>query len=237
MLSPTRKNHSNPRNGARSHDKNPCRSIACGVIRHPCFRGGHRPSWRRHPACRAATLEKLPPKRPIKLRFVMRRFPPQSEPVVQAGQLSRHGGDGFKYAQTDTQAPVLCPQVAVAAEQRGCGIAESHGRAINHFACPPVQDFDPALFIGRTQSQPTGEVLSLAKFSKSSPASAMTVWAFSTSMPLICVQSIPVVRYSSVCRSNCGAFRLPFLPLGFLTDRLRLQVHLGAQRFQMPAQL
>jgi len=46
-----------------------------------------------------------------------------------------------------------------------------------------------------------------------------------------------VVRYSSVCRSNCGAFRLPFLPLGFLTDRLRLQVHLGAQRFQMPAQL
>ena len=48
----------------------------------------------------------------------------------------------------------------------------------------------------------------MGKALKSAPASAITVCAVSTSMPLICDQSMPVMRYSSVRRSNAGAFGL-----------------------------
>ena len=43
---------------------------------------------------------------------------------------------------------------------------------------------------------------------------AITVCAVRTSMPFICAQSIPVMRYNSVRRSKAGAFLLLFLLLG-----------------------
>ena len=55
---------------------------------------------------------------------------------------------------------------------------------------------------------------SLGKALRSAPASVITVCAVRTSIPLICDQSIPVMRYNSVRRSNEGALRLFFLPFG-----------------------
>ena len=81
------------------------------------------------------------------------------KPVEQAGQFSTHCGHRFGSAQTGAQAAVLRSQITLAAEQgRGC-VPERHGSPIDHFSGPAVQDSAPTLFVGWTQSQPTGELL------------------------------------------------------------------------------
>ena len=61
---------------------------------------------------------------------------------------------------------------------------------------------------------PLANCFSLGKALQSAPASEITVCAVSTSMPLICDQSMPVIRYNSVRRSKAGALRLFLLPFG-----------------------
>jgi len=85
------------------------------------------------------------------------------EPVEQAGQLSSHRGDGFGSAQTRTQTAVLRSQITLAAEQGGRCVPERHGGPIHHLSCAAVQDFASALLVGRTQSQPAGELFLAGK--------------------------------------------------------------------------
>jgi hypothetical protein len=78
--------------------------------------------------------------------------------------------------------------------------------------------------VGHSPSQ-LAKCFSLGKASKSTPTSAMTLCAICTSIPSTCVQSTPVIRYSSVRRSNFGALPRARLPFGHLVCYVRRIPH------------
>jgi hypothetical protein len=65
----------------------------------------------------------------------------------------------------------------------------------------------------------------------------MTVWAVSTSMPLICAQSIPGNPIQLRAQIELRSVAAALFVFGLGPDRLRLQIHFGSERFQMFAQL
>src|SRR5205809_2396653 len=67
------------------------------------------------------------------------------EPIEQTGQLASHGGNGFGRAQTRAQSAVLRPQIALAAQQCGGGMAQSCGRVVDDLARAPIQNPAAAL--------------------------------------------------------------------------------------------
>src|SRR5215469_3871318 len=134
------------------------------------------------------------------------------EPVKEAGELASHGRDGFGSSQAGTQTTVLGAQITLAAHESHGRVTESHGGAIDYFSSSAVQDLLPLCWwVGHRPNQLVN-CFSLGKALKSAPASAITVCAVSTSMPLILDQSMLVMRYNSVRRSKAGAFRLACLP-------------------------
>jgi hypothetical protein len=62
---------------------------------------------------------------------------------------------------------------------------------IDYLSGPPVQYFASTLLVGGHNPDQLANCFSLGKALRSAPASAITVCAVRTSMPLICAQSIP----------------------------------------------
>lgn len=113
------------------------------------------------------------------------------KPVEKAGQFSSHRGDGFGSAETGAQTAVLRSQITLAAEQGRGRVSERHGSPIDYLSGAAVQDFAPALLVGGTQSQPTGELLLAGESAQVRASSAITVCAVRTSMPLFVPSRCP----------------------------------------------
>src|ERR1700730_13864506 len=105
---------------------------------------------------------------------------------------------------------VLLRHKLVAAMRKAVAARFSTWRLPRWYTLPPV-----ILLFGDSPSQ-EAKFPSLGHLLMSRPTSAMMVCAIITLIPSIRVRSIPLIRYSSPRRLNCGAFPPAFLPaLGF----------------------
>ena len=142
--------------------------------------------------------------------------------IDQSGEAVSHGGDGLRGTELGAQTAVLRAEVGAAADQGVAAIRSAVAARLTTRRVPLPSTLSPLMRLSGHSPNQEAKWASVFHRPMSSPTSLRSVWATITSMPSMRVRSTPVMRCSSLLRSNCGAFLV-----GFVFFSLRLLLRRG----------